>query len=109
MTTSDVPLADRSDEQVTDDLIACLRHVNPKWLALFPDDSALMLHVRDTLDDLEGEAREHGRAETGCMVVEYDREDGQMRWSVLVAYRYDDNDEGEAPESGTTSQEGTDG
>lgn len=84
-----VELSARSDERITDDVVACLRVVLPLWLGLFPDDSALTLHVRDTLDQLESDARKTGFASTGCMVVTYDAEVERLEWSIVVGYRYD--------------------
>lgn len=83
------PLAERSDERIMDDALACLGIVKPEWFN-WMDDSTRVLHVREQLDELEAQARKTGRCETGCMVVEYDPENRVMRWSVLVAYRYDD-------------------
>jgi anti-sigma regulatory factor (Ser/Thr protein kinase) len=81
-------MCDRTDADITEDMVACLRQIAPMWLAMFPD--TLMLHVRDTLDELEQNARTHGIASTGCMVVTYDAEEGKTEWSVIVGYRYDD-------------------
>jgi hypothetical protein len=86
------PLDSRSDEQIMDDIIACLAIVQPQWFDWF-DDSARVLHVREQLDDLERQARETGFSETGCMVVEYDAENKKIQWSIRVAYRYEDGDE----------------
>lgn len=88
------PLNKRSDEQITDDFVKILRIVNPLWLRLFPDDSTLTLHVRDTLDELEQLARDSGHAGTGCMWVEYDAEAGSFEWKVTVATRFDEKDDG---------------
>ncbi len=86
-------LGDRSDQEITDAIVACLRVVDPMWIAWFPDDSTLFLHVRDTLDELEKIARETSYAATGCMNVIYNAEADSFQWAVTVAYRYPDNQE----------------
>lgn len=88
-TDDSTPLADRSDERIMDDVLACLGIVKPQWFN-WMDDTTRVLHVREQLDEMEAQARESGRCETGCMVVEYDLAERVMRWSVLVAYRYDE-------------------
>jgi hypothetical protein len=88
-----IPLAERSDERITDDVLRCLRIINPIWTSMYPDDVMLILHVRDTLDELEERARIYGRSEQGCMVVEYDPETEAMHWHVTIAYRYPDEED----------------
>lgn len=82
------PLAARSDERIMDDIIGCLGIVKPKWFDWF-DETLRVMWVRQQLDDLEADARATGRGELGCMVVEYEPVKKVMRWSVLVAYRYE--------------------
>lgn len=95
----ETPLADRSDERIMDDIIACLGIVRPQWFDWF-DETSRVMWVRQQLDDMEANAREHGRGETGCMIVEYDADEKVMRWSVLVAYRYEDDESDPSPAGG---------
>ncbi|MDZ7732229.1 MAG: hypothetical protein U5R31_03175 [Acidimicrobiia bacterium] len=88
--------SDRSPERITDDVVRCLRIVEPMWLRLFSDDASLFLHVRSTLDDLEALARDHGTASTGCIEVTYDPDIEGLRYSVQIATQYDPE---EAPDA----------
>lgn len=87
------PLSERTDEEVIEDTVACLRQVDPQWLALFPDDATLYEHVRQTLAELEMTARQYGgAAETACMRVTYTPDLERTEWCVLVGSRFEDND-----------------
>jgi hypothetical protein len=85
-------IADRTDQDITDDVVACLNIVGPEWVG-WMDPSFLPLHVRDQLDEFEREAREHGTCGSGCMEVRYDADERKMTWSVVVGVRFDDSDD----------------
>jgi hypothetical protein len=83
-------MQERTDEDLTYDIVKCLRVIDPTWVRLWEDDATLTLHVRSTLDELEVIARETGFAATGCIVVQYDHQDEHMTWRVEVGSRFFD-------------------
>lgn len=87
---AETPIDQRSEDRIVDDVVAALTLVRPLWVELM-DPPDLPDWVRQQLDDLEALARVHRHAETGCMVVDYDPDDGKTTWSVVIATRWDED------------------